>query len=369
MASTFSPSLRIELIGNGDQSGTWGTTTNNNLGTIIEQAVTGVQSIVMANANYTLSNFNGVSDEARNAVLVVTGSNGAIRQIICPLVNKTYIVTNSTTGGFAITIGGSTGSTVAIPNGVTAQVYCDGINFFSSQTGSAGNFDISGNLTVSGTTALTGALTGTTGVFSGAISSVSPAFTGTPTAPTAAAGTNTTQIATTAFVLANGAPTGGLIMWGTGTAPTGWLLCDGAAVNRTTYAALFAVISTTFGVGDGSTTFNLPNYTNRMPYGTTLGTTGGSANAVVVSHTHTFTGTALGNHNHSTTFNQTSKGNNATPYMLSNPFIGENLQGSVALDTTSASAGTPAGTNSTEGVSGTNANLPPYLGINFIIKT
>jgi len=154
MASTFSPSLRIELIGNGDQSGTWGTTTNNNLGTLIEQGITGVQSIAMINANYTLSNFNGVSDEARNAVLVVTGSNSAVRQIICPLVNKTYIVTNNTTGGFAITIGGATGSTVSIPNGVTAQVYCDGINFFSSQTGSAGNFAISGNLSVSGTTAL-----------------------------------------------------------------------------------------------------------------------------------------------------------------------------------------------------------------------
>jgi microcystin-dependent protein len=208
-----------------------------------------------------------------------------------------------------------------------------------------------------------------TATFSGAISSVSPTFTGTPTAPTASAGTNTTQIATTAFVLANGVPTGGLIMWSTASAPNGFLLCDGSAVSRTTYAALFAIVSTTFGVGDGSTTFNVPNYTNRMPYGTTVGATGGSANATLVEHTHTFTGTALGNHNHSTTFNQTSKSNNATPYMLSNPFIGENLNGSVALDTTSASAGTPAGTNSTVGSSATNANLPPYLGINFIIKT
>ena len=207
MASSYSPSLKIELIGNGDQSGTWGTTTNNNLGTILEQAITGVQSIVMSNADYTLTSYNGVSDEARNAVLVVTGTNSAIRQVICPLVEKLYVIYNNTTGGYAITIGGATGSTVTIPNGVTAQAYCDGTNFFSSQTGSAGNFNINGNLSVTGTTALTGALTGTTGVFSGAISSVSPAFTGTPTAPTATAGTNTTQIATTAFVAT---ATGGL---------------------------------------------------------------------------------------------------------------------------------------------------------------
>ena len=366
MASTFSPSLRIELIGNGDQSGTWGTTTNNNLGTLIEQGITGVQSIVMVNANYTLSNFNGVSDEARNAVLVVTGSNSAVRQIICPLVNKTYIVTNNTTGGFAITIGGATGTTVSIPNGVTAQVYSDGINFYSSQTGSAGNFAVSGNLSVSGTTALTGALTYGGVALSNAVTgtgnmvlSASPAFTGTPTAPTAAAGTNTTQIATTAFVLSNGVPTGGLIMWSTASAPSGFLLCDGTAVSRTTYAALFAIIGTTFGAGDTTTTFNVPNYTNRMPYGTTIGATGGSANAVVVSHTHTITDPG---HTHTLTnlalhTDIVSGGPIPIQTRTNNP------------NTTSVQTASTGITVDTAGVSGTNANLPPYLGINFIIKT
>jgi microcystin-dependent protein len=364
MASSYSPSLKIELIGNGDQSGTWGTTTNNNLGTLLEQAITGVQTITMVNADYTLTSYNGVSDEARNAVLVATGTNSAIRQIICPLVEKLYVIYNNTTGGYAITIGGITGSTITIPNGTTAQVYCDGTNFFSSQTGSAGNFNINGNLVVAGTTALTGALSASTATFSGAISSVSPTFTGTPIAPTAAAGTNTTQIATTAFVLANSAPTGGLIMWGTGTAPSGWLLCAGAAVSRTTYSALFAVIGTTFGVGDGSTTFNLPNYTNRVPYGTTLATTGGSADAVVVSHTHT--ASTATNTTGITAFTYGAYGGGGNPggsLNINNPG-GQNQAVTV----------TDPGHNhtvtvDTAGVSGTNANLPPYLGINFIIKT
>lgn len=360
MASTFSPSLRIELIGNGDQSGTWGTTTNNNLGTLIEQGITGVQSIVMANANYTLSNFNGVSDEARNQVLVITGTNSAIRQIICPLVNKTYIITNNTSGGYAITIGGSTGSTVSIPNGITAQVYCDGTNFFSAHTGSAGNFTVNGNLSVAGTTALSGALTGTTGVFSGAISAVSPAFTGTPTAPTAAAGTNTTQIATTAFVTQNAVLTGALLMWPTASAPSGYLVCDGTAVSRTTYAALFAIIGTTFGAGDTTTTFNLPNYTNRMPYGTTVGATGGSADAVVVSHTHTATSTDSG-HVHNTTFGLASDTVSGGPITIQVTKAG-------STNTATGNANITTTVNST-GSSGTGANLPPYLGINFIIKT
>ena len=353
MASSYSPSLKLELIGNGDQSGTWGETTNRNLGTLLEQAITGVTSITMANADYTLTSYNGVTDEARNAVLVVGGTNSASRQIIIPLVEKLYVITNNTSGGYAITIGGATGTTVTIPNGVTAQVYCDGINTYSSQTGSAGNFTVNGtliatgltdtgNMTVGGTLAVTGATT----------------FTGIPSGPTASAGTNTTQLATTAFVLSNGAPTGGLMMWGTGTAPTGWLLCAGTAVSRTTYAALFAVIGTTFGVGDGSTTFNLPNYTNRMPYGTTVGATGGSADAVVVSHTHTATVTDPG-HVH----NYLSDG---TPGAYANGYIGANSR---ILSTTSSATTGISVANSTAGVSGTNANLPPYLGINFIIKT
>lgn len=134
MASTYSSSLKLTLIGDGDQSGIWGQTTNTNLGTLVEQAITGVQGITMSDANYTLTNFNGVSDEARNAVLVVTGTNNAVRDLIPPVVKKTYIVANNTTGGFAIRVIGATGTGVNIPNGSTAIVYCDGVNFVLANT-------------------------------------------------------------------------------------------------------------------------------------------------------------------------------------------------------------------------------------------
>jgi hypothetical protein len=129
MATTYSSSLKIALIGDGDQSGIWGQTTNTNLGTLVEQAITGVTSIAMSDANYTLSNFNGVSNEARNAVLVVTGANSAVRDVIPPVVKKLYTVVNNTSGGFAIRIIGATGTGVNIPNGAVVPVYCDGINF------------------------------------------------------------------------------------------------------------------------------------------------------------------------------------------------------------------------------------------------
>lgn len=164
MASTYTTSLKIQQIGNGEQSGTWGSTTNTNW-TLAEQAITGVQSISMSNADYLLSNLNGTLDEARNAVIVVGGSLNATKQVIAPLVNKTYIVSNQTTGtppNPSITFGGSSGSVITIPNGVTTVVYCDGTNFYSGVTGLVGNQTIAGNLTVTGNETVTGTL-GVTG--------------------------------------------------------------------------------------------------------------------------------------------------------------------------------------------------------------
>ena len=365
MASSYTTSLKIQEIGNGEQSGVWGSTTNTNW-TLIEQAVAGVQTITMSNSNYTLTNLNGVSDEARNMVLVVQGTNSGIYQVIIPVNQpKMYVVSNQTTGGYAITIGttGVGGTLISIPNGVTAQVYTDGTNTYSAQTGSAGNFNVNGTLTASGI-ADTGALSAASLSVSGATSLATGSISGIMTAPTATTGTNTTQLATTAFVNASitanpGVLSGSLLMWPTTSAPTGYLNCDGTAVSRSTYASLFAVVSTTFGSGDGSTTFNLPNYTNRMPYGATIGSTGGSANAIVVSHTHTATVTDP-NHSHAV---------NAVGFTGDGSFALGSGSGQPQVTSTSPAVTGISVSNSTTGVSGTNANLPPYLGINFIIKT
>ena len=157
MASTYSTSLQLQLIATGEQSGIWGTNTNVNWN-LIEQAVAGVQAITMVNADYTLSVLNGASDEARNMVLVVGGTNSAIRKIVAPLASKMYLVANNTVGGYAITIGGSTGTTVSIPNGVATIVYCDGVNFYQGFNGTSSNFNAA---------AFYGAGTGLTGTASG----------------------------------------------------------------------------------------------------------------------------------------------------------------------------------------------------------
>ena len=93
--STYSSTLRLELIGDGQQDGTWGDTTNLNLGTLLEASITNVADITFANATYTLSANNGLPDEARNAVLNLIGTNSGAQNLIAPAVEKTYIIKNS----------------------------------------------------------------------------------------------------------------------------------------------------------------------------------------------------------------------------------------------------------------------------------
>jgi microcystin-dependent protein len=145
------------------------------------------------------------------------------------------------------------------------------------------------------------------------------------------------------------------------------LLCNGTAVSRTSFAALFAVIGTTFGVGDNSTTFNLPNFNNRTPVGAgglySLGATGGSKDAAVVTHTHSLSGGSA-----SGTF-LTGASVSTTRTNFNTEFFGTQAVTNVSLST---STGSPSYTNPTvqsAGSSGTDANMPPYLAINYIIKT
>jgi hypothetical protein len=171
---------------------------------------------------------------------------------------------------------------------------------------------------------------------------ISPTFTGTPLAPTATAATNTTQLATTEFVttaITSAFPSGGIIIWSGSAAsiPTGWLLCNGTSSTPD--------LRNRFVVGAGSTY--------------AVNDTGGSANAVLVSHTHTATVTDP-THNHTIPNAQADAigGSGAQP----------SYRGSGTTNTSSASTGITVA-NSTEGVSATNANLPPYFALCYIMKS
>lgn len=172
-------------------------------------------------------------------------------------------------------------------------------------------------------------------------------------------------------VLPSALPKGVVVPYTGATAPSGWLLCDGSDVSRTTYADLFAVIGTTYGVGDGSTTFTLPDLRSKFIAGKgaagwsdALGEAGGSADAVVVAHEHTFSGnTASDSHSHPY-FNY---GSNVTVGQSGSGVTIRN--GGGVQDTSSDShSHSYSGTTDSTGSSGTGANLPPYITLNHIIK-
>jgi microcystin-dependent protein len=200
-------------------------------------------------------------------------------------------------------------------------------------------------------------------------------------------------------------PTGAILPYGGSAAPSGYFLCDGTAVDRTTYAALFTVIGTTYGVGDGSTTFNVPDLRQRFPLGkaasgtgSVLGATGGAIDHThtytqVVNHTHTISITDPG-HNHTQnahthtvtdpghTHTQQYANTTGTTGGATNAIIptGTTTTGS---STTGITLGNATATNNstTTGISASSANPgggvatgttdsqnPPYVTVNYVIK-
>lgn len=126
MPSTFSNLLRLELQASGENETTWGDKTNTNLDTVLESAIAGMATITLVDANYTLTANFATADEARNAILYVNGTQTAKRDVICPESTKVYIVTNDTTGGFAVRVKTASGAGVDVLSGESAVLYCDG---------------------------------------------------------------------------------------------------------------------------------------------------------------------------------------------------------------------------------------------------
>lgn len=177
-------------------------------------------------------------------------------------------------------------------------------------------------------------------------------------------------------------PIGQINLFSGGTIPDGWLPCDGRAISRTVYPELFAVIGTAYGTGDGSTTFNLPDFRNRMPIGAgslySLNSTGGNKDMIVPYHNHSVnainTGNMSGNvtHNHNDGTHGSSgisaSGGSTSAIVYYNASSGTRPTTSTSVEHTHS---VPAHNTNYAGTSGnlTNANLPPYKGINFIIFT
>lgn len=169
MPSTYSPDLRIELMANGEKSGTWGSITNSNLGTIIEDAIAGLASVSLTATSQALTVLDGVADESRNAAVKVTSSLSAALSLFVPPVTKLYVFVNATsTGGpgttvtvYASTVAGNTtaaGTGIAVPAGATVLLRCDGVNVVEQLNTIVGDLTIRGALIASGSPTFDGNL-------------------------------------------------------------------------------------------------------------------------------------------------------------------------------------------------------------------
>ena len=311
MPSSYSPNLRIELIAPGEQAGTWGTTTNTNLGTLVEAAISGQATVAILSANQALTAANGAADQARNAIIELTSASQAFA-VYAPPESKQYTVFNNTsyTGTIynSTALGNTTaaGVGVAVPAGKTMTVWSDGEDFFVQNTR-------------------------TTGEFAGTVSADASS-----TGATQSPGTNNTTLATTAFVQAAAVaalqalhPVGSVYINATNSTNPGTLLGFGTW--------------TAFGAGRVPVGFNAAD-----PLFDTAEETGGSKDAIVVAHTHTATVTDPG-HTHA----YSSPGGGFA-------FPSGTSFGSVDNTTGVGFTGISVAVGSS-GSSGVNANLQPYI--------
>jgi hypothetical protein len=326
MASTYSSNLRLELMDAGDQVGTWGTTANTNMGTLIEAAISGYVSVSVTAADQAFTALNGSADQSRNAFIALTTITGANFNVYAPPAPKSYTLYNAS--AYVATVYNSTvignttaaGTGVAIPAGKTITVWSDGTNFSAST-----------NHILSATTAVT-----------------------------QTALDSSTKVATTEFVTAADATLLALIY------PVGSIYTSVAATNP----------GTLFGIGTWTALA-----AGRMLMGAggafAPGATGGSNDATLVSHSHTFAAVTdtQGFHSHgvsdpthvhsSVGYNQATGGAGYPGFDGSGDGMFQTNSAAAATGISIAGDGSHAhnvsGTTSTGGSSATNANLPPYL--------
>lgn len=146
--STYSTNLRLELIGTGEQPGAWGNTTNTNLGTLLEQAISGyVTQAITDGADTVISIPDGANGVARNMFIECTGTLTAARNLVVPANKKLYFIFNNTSGGFAVTVKVSGQTGVSVPNGKKMLLVCNGTDIVVATNHMIGTLDgdVSGN--------------------------------------------------------------------------------------------------------------------------------------------------------------------------------------------------------------------------------
>lgn len=152
MASSYTSKLRLEKQGTGENNNTWGDRLNSNVIDLVDSAIAGLVSVAFTAAAVTLTANNGSSDQARSAILVLSGTLTSSVDMLVPAVSKPFWVYNNTAGAFNITAKVAGGTGTVVPQGALSFLLCDGTSVY-------GQSAIPGPLTVRGAVSIQGALT------------------------------------------------------------------------------------------------------------------------------------------------------------------------------------------------------------------
>jgi microcystin-dependent protein len=373
MATTYTSRLRLAKQGLGENTDTWGTILNENTFDMVDESFGVVDKDCSAGGTITLTTNNGTVDESRASVINLSGSPGADYTVVFPNTDKFYHIRNIT-GQIATIETATPTASVTIISGEMATVYCDGAASFVKQNTSVATIanGTDGELiTWDSDGAPTTVAVGNAGdVLTSAGAGAEPSFQ-TP---------------------ASASPAGVVSLYAGSTEPSGWIFCGGQDVSRVTYSDLFAAIGTTYGIGDGSTTFGIPDLrgrvgvgrddmvsdANRMTSGgagidgNTLGAAGGSethqlTTSELASHTHasgSITATSDGSHNHQAGSSTSVAGGDTVPTTVRQP-----NQSGANTETAGAHTHSTTGTSASTGSDTAHQNTQPSIILNYIIKT
>ena len=267
MASTYTTNLRLTKQADGENPNSWGQILNDGVISLADQAIAGLATITMVSAStaVTLTGNDGASDQSRNAFLKISGSAANAHQLIIPANSKSYAVLNTASGTGVVLMKTAAGTGVTIERNSTKfqHVVCDGTsvrssNLLNNTVCITDNLFVGNNTNIGGTCTIAGAVQLNSAVcISGAAN-----FSSTVTVVGAATFKSNVSIGGTLTGVET-TPSGAVTAFAGTSLPSGWLYCYGQNVSRTAYADLFSAVGTTYGVGDGSSTFGIPDLRGR----------------------------------------------------------------------------------------------------------
>ena len=383
MASTYTTNLRLTKQGDGENPNSWGQILNDGVISLADEAIAGYTTVSIGSAaTVNLTANDGADDQSRSAFLEIKGSIGTVATsifLVVPSNTKSYAVLNKVSANadsnvVMMRVAGNTGVTLQRSSTKFQHVVCDGTsvrsaNLLNNTVCITDNLFVGNNTNIGGTCTIAGAVQLNSAVcISGAAN-----FSSTVTVVGAATFKSNVSIGGTLTGVET-TPSGAVTAFAGTSLPSGWLWCYGQNVSRSTYADLFSAVGTTYGVGDGSSTFGIPDLRGRAIAGQddmggssadrltgqTGGVNGDTLGAGGGSETHTLTTAQLASHSHEAGSLNVQQGGNEV-----------SIGAQVAWRNGQSGGATAQieGSTSTAGSGSAHNNVQPTFILNYIIKT